>query len=80
MGTGKAPKRRRGVIAFPKPKPPQSIFFFDNGMVAVCDANGQQMPKYQGRTDKALAALVRDGFDWKRIPERHGSPQGSAAI
>lgn len=54
---------------------PRSIFFFNNGTAAVCNGLGQQMPEYQvGDHSDTIAALARDGHDWRAIPERLGSP------
>ena len=37
-----------------------SIFVFPNGMVAVCDQFGQQMPAYQGAWAEKRADILRD--------------------
>lgn len=38
----------------------KSVFVFANGMVAVCDQYGEQMPRYQGRWDEKEAKIRRD--------------------
>jgi hypothetical protein len=54
---------------------PHSIFFFPNGMAAVCDGHGQQMPKYQrGWHGTTVEQLAADGIDWRTIPDRQGEP------
>jgi hypothetical protein len=53
---------------------PYSIFFFPNGMTAVLDKEGKQIPKYQGRHSEAIAALKADGFDWMTLPNVNGVP------
>ncbi len=37
-----------------------SVFLFPNGMVAVCDERGQQMPEYQGEWNEKGADILRD--------------------
>ena len=37
-----------------------SIYVFPNGMVAVCDQFGQQMPGYQGEWSEKKADILRD--------------------
>lgn len=34
-----------------------SVFFFPNGMVAVCDQDGHQMPQFQGTRGEALQKM-----------------------
>lgn len=57
---------------------PQSIIFFPNGLTAVCDSAGQQMPRYQRSHQRSIQLLARDGFDWKRIPIIDGEPKGGS--
>lgn len=48
---------------------PHSILFFDNGMAATCNRQGQQISKYNGRRDEVIKALKDDGIDWRQLPE-----------
>lgn len=36
----------------------RSVFKFPNGMVAVCDESGQQVPELQGRWDDKCTAIA----------------------
>lgn len=57
-----------------KPRP-NSIFFFSEGQVAVCDQFGHQMPRYQsGNHLESIVVLRLDGYRWEDIPEIHGVP------
>jgi len=38
----------------------QSVFKFSNGMVAVCDEKGQQLPEYQGTWAEKKEIICRD--------------------
>lgn len=46
---------------------PHSIIFFHNGMAAVCDRDGEQIPKYNGQHADSIDALRRDGFEWRQL-------------
>jgi len=46
---------------------PISVFFFANGMAAVCNDTGEQIPKYQGRHAATVAALEKDGYNWMKL-------------
>lgn len=56
------------------PPTPKTVYVFANGMVAVFDKDGHQIPEYQGKmTDKLWAVLepLRPNFDlffadWER--------------
>lgn len=37
-----------------------NVFVFANGMVAVTDEHGQQIPEYQGRWMEKREAILRD--------------------
>lgn len=37
----------------------KTIFIFTNGMVAVFDQNGQQMPFFQGRKEEVMPKIKR---------------------
>jgi hypothetical protein len=37
-----------------------TVFRFANGMVAVCDVSGEQMPEYQGRYGEKVKSILRD--------------------
>ena len=37
-----------------------AVFVFANGMVAVTDEHGQQIPAYQGRWAEQREAILRD--------------------
>ena len=54
---------------------PWSVSFFSNGMAAVGDINGQQIPKYQGRHADVVGALAADGYDWRKLPDVWGFPK-----
>jgi hypothetical protein len=46
-----------------------AVFHFPNGMVAVTDQYGEQMPAYQGRYEDVREAIVAAGFPesrWRR--------------
>lgn len=49
----------------------KSVFKFPNGMVAVCDEKGEQLPEYQGKyedvKDKILADAPSD-TEWNGWP------------
>lgn len=56
---------------------PTAIMFFPNGNVAVLDAAGQQMPRYQrGWHQAAISLLEKDGINWREL-EIDGFPQAS---
>ena len=38
----------------------ENVYCFPNGMVAVTDQFGQQMPKYQGRYDDVWSRIEKD--------------------
>jgi len=38
----------------------KAVFKFANGMVAVFDENGEQLPKYQGPYEAVKADILRD--------------------
>jgi len=38
----------------------ENVYCFPNGMVAVTDQNGQQIPEYQGRYDEVWPKIERD--------------------
>jgi hypothetical protein len=48
---------------------PSCVMFFPNGMAAVFDESGNQMPQYQGagQHPEVIAALKSDGFDWRDL-------------
>jgi hypothetical protein len=51
----------------------KSIFLFPNGMLAVCDHEGQQMGKYQGRATPELRAKIGRQLEKQGVePEMHG--------
>jgi hypothetical protein len=56
-------------------KAPRSVFFFPNGMAAVCDFDGQQIGPLQGRHAFTVSKLKEIGYDWHDLPEVQGSPQ-----
>jgi hypothetical protein len=37
---------------------PRTVYLFSNGMVAVCDAAGQQIPELQGRFSTVVADIM----------------------
>lgn len=37
-----------------------TVIVFPNGLVAVCDEHGQQIPAYQGRWTEMREAILRD--------------------
>ena len=37
----------------------RDVFVFPNGMIAVCDQNGEQMPFFQGRKEEAMPKIKR---------------------
>lgn len=44
---------------------PHFVVFFQNGLAAVCNAAGEQLPQYQAGThDDVIEALRKDGYDW----------------
>lgn len=49
----------------------KTVLGWANGMVAVCDENGKQMPEYQGLLSEKREAILRDSpadarfFYWK---------------
>ena len=48
----------------------KSVFRFNNGMVAVCDQFGNQMPNYQGRWTDMRESILRDApedTEWNGI-------------
>lgn len=53
---------------------PKMIFFYANGMTAVCNKDGEQIVEYQGTHEETLTALKKDNINWKYIPEIHGAP------
>jgi hypothetical protein len=54
---------------------PHFITFFNNGMAAVCNAAGEQIPKYQrGIHSTVIASLSADGYDWRAL-EAGGRPR-----
>jgi hypothetical protein len=57
-----------------KSKLPKSIFFFPNGLCAVCDDKGEQIPKYQLYHHETMEALMKDGINWEDIAECYGMP------
>ena len=38
----------------------KTVFKFSNGMVAVCDENGEQLSEYQGHYDKVKDKILAD--------------------
>jgi len=50
----------------------KSVFVFQNGMVAVCDQNGEQMPYFQGEKAKAIPRIKRRLDKQKGVVEWHG--------
>lgn len=40
-----------------------TVLVFANGMVAVCDEHGKQMPEYQGRWIDKQSAILRNKPD-----------------
>ena len=57
------------------PPAPTLLVFFHNGLAAVCDQFGQQMPQYQdGWHWMTIEALKADGYDWRGVHEVLGSP------
>jgi hypothetical protein len=53
---------------------PTAVIFFPNGMAAVFNRAGHQIPKYQaGRHADVIAALKADGYDWRTM-KTDGSP------
>ena len=38
----------------------KTVFVFPNGMVAVCDENGQQIPEYQGKWVEKKNMIIAD--------------------
>lgn len=54
---------------------PSFIAFFTNGVAAVCDQWGQQMPKYQvGWHQMTIQALEVHGYNYKTFKEVLGVP------
>lgn len=44
---------------------PHFVVFFQNGLAAVCNAAGEQLPQYQkGNHQEVIASLRADGYDW----------------
>jgi hypothetical protein len=55
---------------------PHGIIFFPNGLAAVFDGFGRQLPKYQeGSHATTIKLLAADGYDWRELPDRTGVPQ-----
>lgn len=44
------------------------VFVFTNGMVAVCDQNGELMPKFQGERTFNLMKKIKDRIQRQKIP------------
>jgi hypothetical protein len=53
---------------------PYCIFFFPNGMCAVCDLNDKQIAEYQGTHAESLEKLKKAGYNWTDIPVVYGRP------
>ncbi len=53
---------------------PVTVIFFPNEMTAVCDSDGEQIGKYQGRHKFSVGALKTDGYEWSELPEVLGVP------
>lgn len=47
-----------GLTKCANPTRIKSIFLFPNGMLAVCDENGQQLGGFQGRAEPSLCAKI----------------------
>jgi hypothetical protein len=50
----------------------KSVFFFENGNVAVCDETGRQIPELQGRFSEVaerVEAAADDQTEWYGWPE-----------
>lgn len=58
-----------------KDETPTFVAFFPNGMAAVCNKDGQQIFKFNGRHAHTVAALKEAGFDWMTLPEVLGVPR-----
>lgn len=41
----------------------KTVIFFNNGMAAVTDDEGNQVPKYQGNHQETINKLKEDGID-----------------
>lgn len=53
---------------------PRSVIFFANGLAAVCDRDGNQLPRYQvGHHFDTIKALQRDGINYRKL-EITGQP------
>ena len=51
----------------------KAVFRFANGMVAVCDENGQQIPELQGRFEEmreAIEAAADERTEFHGWPEK----------
>ncbi len=55
-------------------KKPHTVIWFANGVAAVCDTHGNQIPQLQGTHRQTLNALEALGIDWRTLPEKHGCP------
>jgi hypothetical protein len=56
---------------------PKSIIFFPNGTAAVCDQQGCQMGRFNGKHQEAVVKLRDAGVDWRSL-DVLGKPEGEA--
>lgn len=56
-------------------KTPLSVIWFGNGVAAVFDDNGDQIPEFQGKHHETLEAFRKAGIDWTKIEFQLGAPK-----
>jgi hypothetical protein len=75
FGADRAHIERMVLHGLTKDEVPVSVFFFPNGMAAVCNAAGKQIAKLQGDHAYTVKALQDAGYDWRTLHEVCGVPR-----